>query len=243
MALPHLHIFHPSLRLAPHLPVWLGSVEALLRNEVTWDGCDFHRLEFNDQAGFDVPTAVEMVTKYPGPVIVIQKVQMPLLSRFQQKVSRKVSVYAILASSEEDIWKACEAAFKGFNDGEPRISARELIAYLILRKLERRGHWGGESLNKNYLGIDDLPNGGFPKECANSKEILEVADVLCNAGLIRRKLGDGIQKYALAEKALVQPILDSKTFESCGSWPKLQKYFARGTSLVPAALLGYNETS
>jgi hypothetical protein len=238
MPLPHLHVFHPAIRVAPHLPEWLGSVEGLLRADATWDGCTFHRLVFDEQAAFDVPTAVDFVNRSRGPVIVIQKVQARLLDRFRSMVQRRVSIYPLSPSCAEDIWQACESARQAFEDGDPRISLRELIAYLIIRKLERQGKWGGTALNKNFLGADDLPKGGFPKECSNTREILQVADVLYNASVLSGKLGDGQTKYALGPVQIVQPILDSRAFEGIRS---LQNYFSRDRIFVSADLLDYND--
>ena len=114
-----------------------------------------------------------------------------------------------------------------------------MIAYLIIRKLERLGKWGGTALNKEFLGVDDLPNGGFPKECSNTREILEIADKLSSMDILSRKLGDRQWKYALGPKEIVQPILDSRAFEGM---PKLQNYFNRGQVFVSARYLDYNDT-
>ncbi|MFN0055291.1 MAG: hypothetical protein ACKV0T_24360 [Planctomycetales bacterium] len=238
MPLPHLHLFHPPMQVAPLLPEWLASVEDLLRSDANWDGCEFHRLIYDGQAAFDVPTAFDRVNRFRGPVIVIQKVQARLVARFQRLTQRRISLYSLAPLCPEDIWLACETARLAFEDGAPRIPVRELIAFLIVRKLETKSMWGGSAMNKSFLWADDLPKGGFPKDCADAREILQTADVLFNAGILSRKLSEGSWKYALGAKDAVHSILDAKAFDG---FPKLQNYFAKSRSFVPAQLFDYND--
>lgn len=240
MALPHLHILHPARSRAPHLTEWLAEVEDVLRSDPIWDSCRLHRTECNVQAGFDVPTFYDRVMRTMGPIIVIEKVQAPLLERLKQMVGRRISVYPIEPQCSEDIWQQCEVARMGFEDGEPRIPQRELIAFLIVRKLERLKRWGGTSLNKNFLWAHDLPNGGFPKDECTPREILDVADALVNAGVLSpySKVSKGETKYALGPPETVARILESKAF---AGHRKLQKYFDRSRKYVPANLLDYDE--
>jgi hypothetical protein len=149
MPLPHLHIFHPQQQ---HLAPWFAEVESLMRADANWDECVRSRTEYNQQAAFDVPTAVGRIRRQPGPVIFLQKVQRALFETFRRRVSREMSVYLIDPTCAADIWQACEEARIAFDAGEPRISRRELIAYLIVAKLARMDMWGGTSLNKN-LGL------------------------------------------------------------------------------------------
>jgi len=238
MPLPHLHLLHPMETYAPHLPGWLGEVQSLMLADPNWDGCRPRRVAYDRQAGFNLPTEVDRVRREPGPVIFIQKVQARLLDRFRQLVQRQVAVYAISPTCSRDIWAACETAREEYEDGHPRIPLRELIAYLILRKLERQDKWGGLALNKCFLKSEVLPNGGFPKGICSPRDIQQVADVLRNAGVLAQKKSQGRTKYALGDKAVVQPILDSKSFEA---YPGLRNYFDRSTTHVPARLLDYNE--
>jgi hypothetical protein len=218
---------------------WIAALEAVLRDDAKWDGCQFHRRAYNDQAHFDVPTAADIVNRNRGPVIVIQKVQPKVLVRFTNVMQRRVSIYPITPRNEIDIWNACEVAFQAYQDGEPRIPSRELIAYLILRKLERQDKWGGGALNKAFLWASDLPKGGFPKEVLDKRDILDVAHTLHGRGLLDRKQSENEWKYALGPKPVVQPILDSREF---AGWPQLQTYFNNSPSLVSAKLLDFNET-
>jgi len=138
-----------------------------------------------------------------------------------------------------DIRLACEEARRGYEDGEPRIPLFELIAYLIISKLAKQDKWGGTALNKNFLWAEDLPNGGFPKGICAKRDILQVADSLFNAGLLVRKTSLGKLKYALGDKGIIQPVLDSADFRNVAR--AVQKIFDRSPRQVPARLLKYND--
>lgn len=239
MPLPHLHIFHPAESCAPHLVGWLAEVQGLLAGDASWDGCKHHRWPYDLQASFHVPTAIGNVRSNPGPVIFIQKVQARLVSQFREKIGRSTSVYTVDPPSSTEIYEACEQARQAYDDGEPRIPARELTAFLIIAKLARQDKWGGTALNKSFLKASDLPKGGFPKDICTDREIQDVASTLYNLGFLTRKVGDGEMKYALGPKSLIQPILDSKTFpaESKG----LQKYFSKGCEYVSIRRLDYRD--
>jgi hypothetical protein len=238
MPLPHLHLYHPPPCRAGYLLGWIAEVEEALHGDANWDGCAFRRVAYDAQAGFNLATEVDLVRRNLGPAIFIQKVQSHLLTRFREILRRDISVYVISATCPEDILGACEEARRAYEDGEPRIPSRELIAYLILAKLARHGMWGGTSLNKNFLQASDLPKGGFPKDVVNDRDIQGVADALYNAGLLTGKTSGGRMKYALGEKATVQTILDNRHFASV---PQLRKYFERSPKQVSARLLSYNE--
>lgn len=240
MPLSHLHFFHPSIRIAPHLPEWLAAVRDDLRATAEWRDCEFHLRSYDDQCAFDVPTAVDHVNRHLGPVVVIRKVQAALLDRFRRNVQRRVSIYVLEPLNSGDLRRACETARVAFENGEPHLSTRELIAYLTIRKLERLGKWGGTALNKNFLWAEDIPNGGFPKVLCDTRKILEVADALFNAGLLTRKKSEGKWKYALGPKATVQPILESRGFAIC---PLMEKFFSKDNAFESAMLLDYKEDS
>ncbi|MEX2287963.1 MAG: hypothetical protein WD648_12790 [Planctomycetaceae bacterium] len=239
MPLPHLHLYLPARSIAAYLLEWLADVENALHGDANWDGCQFFREHYNLQAGFDVPTAVGNVRRNPGPVIFVQKVQTRPFNRFRDIVRRDVSVYRIFPSSAEDILAACEQARLAYEDGEPRIPLRELIAYLIIAKLARMDMWGGSALNKNFLWAHDLPHGGFPKDVVDNRSVMEVADHLCNTsvGVLNRKPSENEMKYALGPKSIIDPILELRHFESI---PELRKYFERSKTYVSARLLNYN---
>jgi len=238
MPLPHLHLYHPPQCVAGYLLEWIAEVEKALRGDANWDGCAFRRVAYDAQAGFNVATEVDWVRRNLGPAIFIQKVQSRLFSRFREILRRDISVYAISPTCDEDILGACEEARRGYEDGEPRIPSRELVAYLILAKLARQDKWGGMSLNKNFLWEYNLPKGGFPKDVVDDRDVHQVANALYRAGILTRKTSEGQTKYALGEKATIQTILDNKHFANV---PKLQKFFERSPKQVSARLLSYNE--
>ena len=239
MPLPHLHIFHPAESSAPHLVGWLSEVHHLLGGEVNWDGCQLHRWPLDSQAAFDVATAIGNVRNGPGPVIFLQKVQARLVKQFRQKVGRSISVYTIDPPTSTEIYEVCEQRRRAYEEGEPRISLREAIAFRILAKLARLDKWGGTALNKSFLWASDLPRGGFPKDICTDRDILDVANTLFNLGFLVGKMSQGEMKYALARKELIQPILDSKTFPAEAH--SLQNFFDRSKGYVSIRRLDYNE--
>lgn len=240
MSLPHLYLLHPPESIAAHIIEWLAEVQKALQADANWDGCLWQRTSYNEQAGFDVGTAVDQVRRSPGPVIFIQKVQAGLLARFRGAVQREVAVYSISPNCSMDLRLACEEARQGYEDGEPRIPLFELIAYLIISKLAKKDKWGGTALNKNFLWAEDLPKGGFPKGICTNREVLQVADSLFNAGLLTRKKSQGQLKYALGEKKTIQPILDSTDFSTAAP-RSVHKIFDRSPRQVSARFLKYND--
>lgn len=239
MPMPHLHILHPPECRFPGITQWIAEVEQILRRDEKWEGCVFRRAVYDEQARFNVPTQVDLVRRSPGPVILVQKVQGATREQFERILQRRVSTYCITPTCAEDIWQACETARQAYEDGEPRVPLREVIAFLILRKLERQGKWGGESLNKSFLWSENLPKGGFPKDLVCPSEVLDVAEQLARLGILNVKKSQGQRKYALGPKSVVQPILDAKSFEI---QPCIRKFFERNPKRVMASLLDYNES-
>jgi hypothetical protein len=238
MSLPNLHIIHPREQRLPGITAWIAEVERLIKDYADWDDCQIRRAEYTEQAGFDVPTQVDIVRRAPGPVILIQNVQARIRQRFESFLRGRVVVYCFSIYGAEDLWQAMEVARKEYEDGEPRIPLREIIAYLILRKLERQGKWGGTSLNKAFLWSEDLPKGGFPKDLVERRAVFDVASELERHGILQTKKSSGQKKYALGPKAVVQPILDAKAFENR---PKLREFFERDGIRQPSRLLNYND--
>ncbi len=205
--------------------------------DVNWDKCKTRLAQYDENAAFDVPTQFDLVRRAPGPVIFIQNVQAKLRARLEAMLRRKAIVYVIALRTADELWAVCETARQAYDDGEPRIPQRELIAYLIVRKLERQDKWGGTSLNKAFLWSENLPKGGFPKDIGN-REIFDVAAELDRYGIVTSKVSNGHKKFALGPKRVVQPILDTKSFASV---PAIHPFFQRGACLVTARLLDYND--
>lgn len=237
MPLPHLHIMHPLAGSLPSIEQWIAELQQTLRGDPGWDGCEFHRHTYNNQAAFDVPTVLDLINRSPGPVVMLQSVQYRLFLRLRDKLERRASVYLFGASCVEDIWQSCEAARTAYEAGEPLIQHRELVAYLILRKLEKLEKWGGKAKNKDFLWAADLPKGGFPKDYVNVRDVNDVAAQLLRVGILDSKISDGKKKYALGEKSIVQKILDARSFESVS---ELRKFFSGSQRLVSIRLMDYN---
>lgn len=236
--MPHLHILHPLEERHGGMLAMIGEVEQLLRAEANWNGCRLRRSAYDLQAGFDVPTQADLVVRCPGPVLLLGKVRAETRERFARTVARHhISVYNVQVSCAEDIWLACEEARLGYERGEPLIPLRELIAYLIVRKLHRMEKYAGEALNKNFLWAHDLPKGGFPKDIVDDRAVLDVAEALVREDILKQKRSEGKMKYGLGSVAVVAKILESRSFESC---PRMQKFFSHSNRLVSARNLAFD---
>lgn len=239
MPLPCIYIYHPpeSLPGYEHLVPWLAELRQLMQANAMWDGCEVISVRLDNQLGLNVSTEVRRIKHRPGPAVFVHKVQRRLYQSLSQKLQRVVKVYSIEAAvSAADILAKCEQARVEYEGGEPRISKRELVAYLIIAKLGRGDYWAGDAKNKAYLKASDLPNGGFPKDVSKG-EVSDAVDVLFNAGLVKKKSSGGKPKFGLAEKAVVQPILETRSFAGNQS---MEKWFQRGRETVPARDLGKN---
>jgi hypothetical protein len=239
MPVPRLYIYHPPETMAGygHIVVWLAELQNMLDLNPHWDNCQVFRIPLTDQLGFDVASEVRRILTNPGPVIFIHKAQRALYKSLELRVQRLANVYsAEAATCPADILARCEEARLQFEGGEPRVSKREMIAFLLLAKLVRGGYWGGGAKAKDFLGRDNLANGGFPKDVSKG-EILDAADVLLSAGLLRLKTGDGQPKFGLAVKSIIDPILSNKSFSGHDN---LEKWFARGKERVSVRDLDYN---
>lgn len=234
MPIPHLYILHPAESRLPGITARLASAQDRVRNSAAWDDCSISTFEYDPQAGFNVPTVSDFVLRNPGPVLLIQKVQHRLRTRLEELLKSRVVVYCAEIACDDDLWAILEEAREAHEDGQPRVPLREVIAYLILRKLESQGKWGGEAKNKAFLWSDDLARGGFPKDLCDAREIMNVAQELAKADILSFKKSEGKSKYALGEKGIVQPILDSHSFTS---QPSLKKFFERNSKRVNCRIL------
>ena len=117
------------------------------------------------------------------------------------------------------------------------MSQRELIAFLIVAKLRRQNKWGGGAKFKDYLWMDLLPKGGFPKEISK-RDIRQVADALCSVGVLKNKVSEGQLKIALGDKAIIEEIIEERQLIHL---EVLEKFFRKDKKLVPTSLLNFND--
>lgn len=237
MAPRYLHIYHPPFSRFPHLENWLVEVIEFAKSESQWDGCEFVTVPLNDQLGFVIATEVSRIKSRIGPVIFVESVQLNLFSRLKAKLPDVDILYIDSPSLSTHIYSKLEEAIDRFNGGHPRVSKREMIAFRIIEKLKRRGAWAGTALNKNFLRLPDIPNGGFPKNVSKG-EINDVVDALFNAGILDRKLGDGNWKYGLKDKSVIDQILGESSFSA---HPTMTKYFMKDKATVPRSEIEYRE--
>lgn len=239
MPLPCIYVYHPPEALPgyAYLVQWLAELMQQMRADAKWDGCEVISVRLNNQLGFNVATEVRRIKNNPGPAVFIHKVQRKLFHSLSDKLQRDVKLYsAEMATCASDVFRKCEEALAEYEGGEPRMAKREFVAFLLIAKLARGDYWAGSAKNKAYLNSDDLPNGGFPKDVSKG-EVFDAADALFNAGLLRKKPSGGKPKYGLSKKAVIQPILDERSF--AGN-QKIEKWCQRGTETVPARDLKNN---
>ena len=235
--MPHLHILHPPEHRLPGVTSWLGELQQLLLGEPAWNRCVFHQHEYDDQAAFNVPTVFGIINQALGPVILLQKVQARVREQLEKMLQRNVKFYLVNAGCPEDVWEICEIARQEYEGGEPTVPLREAIAFLIMKKLKKKGRWGGTN-NKNFLTCGDLPSGGFPKDIITPRDVIDVANALVLRNLLQTKVGGGETKYALGEMRVVQPIFDDRSFIS---QPALRRFFERVPKRVSIRTFDYNE--
>lgn len=239
MAPRYLHIYHPPFGRFPHLEAWLREVVELAQSESYWDGCEFITVPLNEQLGFVIATEVSRIKTRSGPVVFVQRVQRQLLSSLQAKLSDVDVLYIDLPTDSTQVYSKLQEALDRFNGGHPRVSRREMIAFRIIEKLKRRGAWAGTALNKSFLRLPDIPNGGFPRYVSKG-EVNDVVDALFNAGILERKLGDGNHKYGLKDKSVIEHILEDSTFRA---HPAMVKFFLKDKETVPRSEIEYREDS
>lgn len=235
---PYLYFYHPPIDEGyEHLREWFAIVETQMAENADWDSCKVIPVCLNSQLGFDIANEVRRIKSQKGPVIFIHKCQRQLFERLKQKLQREVCFYWLETPKGAGcVMDSCQEALDEFNGGEPRIYKRELVAYLVLAKLERGDYRAGKAKNKGFLKIDDIPKGGFPSYVSKS-DVLNAVDALFNAGFLRRKTGDGNWKYGLADMKIVQPVLNEKTLANAGK--KIGKWIQKGKR-VPVSDLTKN---
>lgn len=238
MPAPHLHIIHPREDRLPGIGAWLASLITRMKSSADWDGCQVHPYTLDQQATINLPTVADQIERSLGPVLLIQKFQHKLGDQLTNRIGHRAVVQAVVVYDPDTLWNACEAVRKAYEAGEPLTSVRHVIAFLIVRKLERGKYWGGGSLNKSFLWADDLPKGGFPKDLATDREIIDVAAALVREGILTCKKSQGKSKYALGGKAVIEQIIASREFPSSKS---LTKFFGRSPRLSSASLMDFND--
>ena len=238
MPVPHLHIIHPREDRLPGITAWLASLSKRLKSSADWDGCQVHTHPLDQQASFNMPTVADHVERSLGPVLLIEKFQRKLRDQLVNRIGHRAVVQAVAVYDSDTLWEACDAVRKAYNAGEPLTGVREVIAFLIIAKLERGKYWGGGSLNKAFLWANDLPKGGFPKDIATDREIIDVAAALVREGILTSKKSKAKSKYALGDKAVIKQIVNSKQFPDSAS---LRKFFDKSPRLSSARLIEYNE--
>ena len=233
---PKIFLYHPPFERMPHLPGWFADVETLMRDEAYFDSCEVERIPLNDQLGFDLSNETRRIMENPMPAIFVGKVQKQLFSFLIARTQRKAMLYTLISPTDSaDVLSAVEEACKEFDGGEPKIFKRELVAYLVVAKLDRGKFWAGTAKNKEFLWADDIPNGGFPREVTKG-EVKDAVDILHRCGVLEKKAGK--PKYGLGEKGLVQQILDSKSFASVDD--RITNWLQRKPARVSAKLLERN---
>lgn len=222
-----LHLIHAHEERLAGICEWLAQVQRRIQSDASWSGWRIVRTELGLQADFDVPTFVDSVKRAVGPVVIAGNVQRRLLNRVEEILCRTTSVTSGHPFDSDSLYSLLIAAKTSFEQGEPLVSVRELLAFRIVRKLHNKDAWGGTAKNKSFLWSSDLVNGGFPNDYCDPREILNAARALVDAEVITdEKISKGEIKYGLGDKAIVEAIISDRSFRSVEA-PSLKKFFEK----------------
>ncbi|HEY7310007.1 MAG TPA: hypothetical protein VH643_11665 [Gemmataceae bacterium] len=206
-----VYLLHPAQKYLPGIKAWIGEVESLLRDDPSWGKWDLLAYSYNDQNSFDVQPMFVRVLNKPGPVILLESVQAKALGNLREKLRTHAVVILRAVTNSTDLWDVVEEARRRHEEGEPLLPRKLVVAVLIVRKLRKLNHWGGNA--KGYLWHYDLAKGrGVDDRFADV--VHEVANDLLTHGILIDKTSQGLKKYALNpnRKAEVHAIADTGTF-------------------------------
>ena len=128
-----------------------------------------------------------------------------------------------------NIYDELRACVEAHRSGHPRVPLRLVAAVQVIAKLMRHGYWGGEALNRAFLWLDGLPNGGMSADVAPHAR--DLALELVNRGLLKSKQSNASLKVALKRDCRKQlhEMLHLEIHDR-----SLQEWFARDARSISA---------
>lgn len=233
MAIP-VYLLHPSPSSATPFDRWVSEVKELIASDPDWRDWKIIPQSYGPQHDFSAVNLYARVKQRPGPILLLEPVAVASQGRLRERLRPDAAVHVTSVNDSGDLLGAILDARAIFESDEPVLPLRYVVAMLILKKLHRRGSWGGDA--KGYLWSYDIPRGGFSNELRESKVILEVVDDLYNKDvLIRKKKSGSKWKYALNPNRRLE--IRRITEHECFSDKSLKKFLMNDKRQVPARLL------
>lgn len=227
-----VYLLHPAQKYLPGIEAWISEVESFLRDDPSWDEWELLAYPYNNQNSFDVQPMFVRVLNKPGPVILVESVQAKARGDLGEKLRTHAIVILRTVTDSTDLRAIVAEARRRHELGEPLLPRKLVVAVLIVRKLRKLNHWGGNA--KGYLWHYDLAKGrGVDDRFADV--VHEVANDLLTHGILINKTSQGQKKYALNpnRKPEVHAIADTGTFKN----KQLERILMRDPREEPASYL------
>jgi hypothetical protein len=197
-----------------------------------WHGWQLRKKEADIHNAFDARDIFSVVKETQGAVLILGGLKSSSIAPLQERLAQRYIVVQLPNPAEStEIYDAICRALSRHRDGDPHVPTRLAVALMLVRKLKRGNYWGGDAKAKAYLSVDELAKGRGVDEHYRS-DATEVANVMQQKGLFKRKTGDGHAKYALnsSRSTELHEFLRSWKVEDKG----LQKYLYGGEPSVSA---------
>jgi hypothetical protein len=231
---PTLYVVHQCVTRAPFLEGWVDEAWAVVKDELPSGPWVLKKIPADLYNIFDAKDVHSLVARDMGPVVIVGSIKESSIAALRERLmmSRVIMPCAQPAQST-DLYECFRGTCDAHVTGDPQLTARLVTALLIVRKLESRKHWGGTSLNKNFLWMYNLPKGGFPKEL--QPLVAEVANQLLIKGLLTSKRSRRHTKVALNpdRRGDVYAFIEMRRPEDEG----LRKYLFGGGETISARAL------
>lgn len=216
-----LHVGVPPDRHAPGL---VDCVRAFIEGEfsVVCTGWKTHIFNYDQTCSFNINDLCSAVVSAPGPVLLLHPVKNADHLNFRARLGGRQNIVMKEAFDTEAIRAAVAEVKQAHDNGDPHISRDQVVALLIMRKLDQERMWMGHN-KKGCMWADDIPNGRGVDEKFKSR-VAPVLNILLQAGLLDTKRSKGKNKYALHpdRRELIMGILETRQFPK-----ELEDTFAR----------------
>lgn len=150
--------------------------------------------QYDNSCQLRIADICSQVIANPGPVVLVNPVQQAVVVTLRDRLAGHAVVLVCDVTCTDDLVAKLTEAQELHESGEPQIPRRRVVAFLLLRKLEREVMWAGK--NKGYMWASDIPKGRGLNE-KFSDDVPAVISLLLQDGLLIFKTSQGKRKYAL----------------------------------------------
>jgi hypothetical protein len=113
------YLLHPLEMYLPGAAGWAVEVEALLREDQSWNDWDLIVIPYDAQNRFAVQPLFVRVLNKPGPVVLLESVQRKALESLRDRLRTKAVVMVQTVTDSGDLWVVLDEARRRFQLGEP----------------------------------------------------------------------------------------------------------------------------